>query len=240
VTPEAGTVNSDAGPELRARRFGGYEKPRREIERLVPQEARRVLDVGCASGALGAAIKARGDGISVAGIELGQDYAAMAQDVLDVVVQGDAQQMLTAPDLQQRVGGDLDCVIAADVLEHLPDPYAALSGAVRLLRPGGTAVVSLPNVRFWQTFWYVGVRGTWPRRDVGLFDRTHLQWFTARDAVELLEQSGLEVTRVKPWLKLRYSATRIDTLLLPVLKRLPGPLKEFFSAQTLLVGRKPA
>ena len=100
------------------------------------------------------------------------------------------------------------------------------------------AVVSLPNVRFWQTFWYVGVRGRWPLRDAGLFDRTHLRWFTRRDAEDLLRSSGLELVRVQGRYKLNYSANKIDRLLGPILRWLP--LRDFFAYQYLLVGSSPA
>jgi hypothetical protein len=42
----------------RAARVGTYENPRPEVQALVPRDAQRVLDLGCASGALGAALKA--------------------------------------------------------------------------------------------------------------------------------------------------------------------------------------
>ena len=92
--------------------------------------------------------------------------------------------------------GTFDCIVAADVLEHLVDPWAALRRAVERLRPGGTVVVSLPNVRSWETFRELGLRGRWPRRPSGLFDATHLRWFALPDARELLEQAGLEVVEV--------------------------------------------
>ncbi len=85
-----------------------------------------------------------------------------------------------------------DCLIAADVLEHLADPWAVLRGVAAMLAPGATAVVSLPNVLFWGALARV-VRGrSWPREDFGVFDRTHLRWFSTSDAVELLEQAGFE------------------------------------------------
>ena len=94
--------------------------------------------------------------------------------------------------------GRFDCVIAADVLEHLVDPWTALGRAVDLLEPGGVAVVSLPNVRYALTFWTLLRRGTWPRDAEGLFDATHLRWFTLNDARALLEGAGLEVELVEP------------------------------------------
>ena len=52
-------------------------------------------------------------------------------------------------------------------------------------------MISLPNVRYWNTFWQLGVRGRWPRQPDGIFDRTHLRWFTGRDAVDLVGEAGL-------------------------------------------------
>ena len=48
--------------------------------------------------------------------------------------------------------GRFDCLVAADVLEHLVDPWAALDAYVAMLGPGCRAIVSLPNVAHWSTF----------------------------------------------------------------------------------------
>jgi methionine biosynthesis protein MetW len=179
--------------ELRRLRAGAYENPRPEVAALVPQTARRILDIGCSSGALGAALKARQPG-EVIGIERDPEYAREAARRLDRVIEGDVETL----DLAAHAGGPFDCLIAADVLEHLRDPWTVLRAAAGLLAPGATAVVSLPNVRYWETLVTLLVRGTWPRRDQGIFDRDHLRWFTLSDARELLEQAGLQVTAVSP------------------------------------------
>ena len=59
-------------------------------------------------------------------------------------------------------------------------------------------MVSLPNVQYALMFWTPDPPGRWPRDPPGLFDATHLRWFTLRDARELLEQAGLEVDVVEP------------------------------------------
>jgi SAM-dependent methyltransferase len=49
----------------------------------------------------------------------------------------------------------LDCVVAPQVLEHLPDPEAMLDEIARVLRPGGSLVVSARNL--WSAYgweWY--------------------------------------------------------------------------------------
>lgn len=179
--------------ELRESRRLAYETDRPEVQALVPRSARRILDLGCSSGALGAALRARQDA-EVVGIELSSEYAAEAAERLDHVVCADVAEALD----QQEALGRFDCVVAADVLEHLVDPWAVMRKAVELLEPGGVAVISLPNVRYALTFWTLLRRDTWPREPAGLFDATHLRWFTPRDARELLEGAGLSVDVVEP------------------------------------------
>lgn len=193
-----------ATEEIRARRAWAYENPRPEVQALVPRRARRILDLGCSSGALGAAIKERQEA-EVVGVEIDSGYAATAAERLDRVLVGDLDQLALALPTEL---GRFDCLIAADVLEHLRDPWAVLATFARLLDTGGAAVVSLPNVRYWDTFRALAVRGTWPRHDEGIFDRTHLRWFTLKDARELLAQAGLEVVEVAPQYRLRPSNWR--------------------------------
>jgi methionine biosynthesis protein MetW len=195
--------------EIRDERRGGYETTRPDVQALVPRSARRVLDLGCSSGALGAAIKQR-QGAEVVGIELDPLYARDAEARLDRVICADVAEGLA---LGSELG-TFDCVIAADVLEHLVDPWDALRRAVALLDGGGSVVVSLPNVRSLETFLNLAVRGRWPRRPWGLFDATHLRWFTLADARELLEQAGLDVVEVRPnlWYRGRWALRAASAL----------------------------
>ena len=193
-----------------------YENPRPDVQALVPRDARRILDLGCSSGALGAALKARQPGAAVVGVERDPAYAAAARERLDEVVEADLG------DFDPSGLGRFDCLVAADVLEHLVDPWTVLRRCAAVLEPGGTAVVSLPNVRYWETFWQVYVRGTWPRRAVGLFDRTHLRWFTLADAWALLDQAGLRPERVDRRLRLAPAQSRLDPLAQLMLPRVPG------------------
>ena len=171
----------------------GYEGERPDVQALVPRDARRILELGCSNGSLGAALKARQE-VEVVGVEYDPGYGSQAARVLDRVIVGDAEAVLASGELS----GEFDALVCADVLEHLRDPWTALSRGVSLVRPGGAVVVSLPNVRYARVLVEVFVKGRWPREDWGTFDRTHLRWFTRADAVELLEQAGLRVERVQP------------------------------------------
>jgi SAM-dependent methyltransferase len=214
------------GPAVRAARQAAYERARPEILAHVPRTAARVLDLGCATGTTGAALKQR-QPATVVGIELEPEYAREAATRLDRVITGDVE---TA-----RPEGSFDTLIAADILEHLKDPWAALRRYAELLEPGGTAVVSLPNVGHWSTYANLA-RGTWPRRSEGIFDATHLRWFTLRDARELMLGAGLQphsVTR-RGWILARGS--RLDALAPPLL-RVPG-LRTLVCFQFVLAARR--
>jgi methionine biosynthesis protein MetW len=222
------------GASTRAERAHAYENPRPEVAALVPAGATRVLDLGCASGALGAALKQRQD-CEVVGVELDPGYAADAARRLDRVVRGDLD-VLAASDEALADLGRYDCVVAADVLEHLRDPWLVLGRLVPLLEPGGACVVSLPNVRHWETFWQLGVRGTWPRRSTGIFDATHLRWFTLRDAWVLLADAGLDVEAVRRVGRVRPDAAPDSRAARALLRT---PLRTFVTFQHVLRGRRP-
>ncbi|MGZ3452221.1 MAG: methyltransferase domain-containing protein, partial [Polyangiales bacterium] len=168
--------------------YYGYERP--EVCALVPETAKHVIDVGCASGALGRALKASRPTIEVRGIEPVAEQAVRARRVLDDVMVGEAGDPL--PSGWPRP----DCIVFADVLEHLVDPWAAVRRARELLVPGGTLVVSIPNVLHHSVVQDLA-RGRFDYRDAGVLDRTHLRFFTAATARELVEQAGFQVERME-------------------------------------------
>jgi methionine biosynthesis protein MetW len=164
------------------------------VQRHVPAHSSRILDLGCSAGALGAALKRRQDAV-VVGVEINPDYASDASARLDRVIVSDIESFLDDPALPEA---PFDCLIAADVLEHLVDPWTALRRAVDLLDPGATAVVSVPNVCQWRGLWRLVRTGRWPLDDAGVFDRTHLRWFTRDDALHLVRQAGLRPVDIEP------------------------------------------
>lgn len=212
---------------LRNRSVDGYESTRPDVQALVPLEACRILEFGCSSGRLGAALKIR-QRATITGVEFDELYAKDAALQIDRVICTSVEDFVATatPD-----GVFFDCLIAADVLEHLVDPWDVLSKAVKMLAPDATVVISLPNVLYWPEFRRLLTERRWPRDDAGIFDRTHLRWFTRNDAIELVEQAGLSVVRVVP----SYWARGLRL----VLRRAVAmtPLWPFTAAQYLIVAR---
>ncbi len=197
-----------SAPDLAVARAAAYENTRPELRELVPRGSGRILDLGCSSGAVGAALISD-LGAEVVGVEVDAEYASRARERLSRVLETDLESLAARDDLLSELGS-FDCLLAGDVLEHTVDPWTVLRSFSGLLRPGGTAIVSLPNVRYWETFWQLGVRGLWPRRSEGIFDRDHLRWFTVGDGMELARQAGLEVERVVRQYRFAPQGTRFD------------------------------
>ncbi|MCW2689048.1 MAG: wbbL 5, partial [Mycobacterium sp.] len=111
------SVEADA--DLRRRREHGYETPRPDVQALVPTSVRRILELGCSAGALGSALKAR-NGALVVGVELDPAYARTAETRLDRVVVADVESFLAEGRPEEA---PFDCLVGADVFEHLRDPW---------------------------------------------------------------------------------------------------------------------
>ena len=210
-----------------------YVGRREDVERMIPDSARRVLDFGCSTGALGRNLKEARPGIEVHGVELDPSMAKEARRHLDAVYEGD----LNALDLSRDVApASFDTLVFADVLEHLVDPWSVLRKSIELLEPGGHAVICLPNVRHYTTLFDVAVLGRWPYRDRGIHDRTHLRWFTLKNARELVAQAGLELVRVERNYRIIERPTKLNVVSLAF--AWPG-LKDLLAFQYLLLARKP-
>ena len=163
-----------------------YQHARPEIVDLVPRSAKEVLDVGCAAGALGRALKQR-QGCRVSGIEMSEEAAAIAREHLDQVFCGDAfEHLATLPE------NHFDAIIMADVIEHVSDTQRVLSLAKAVLSDAGRIIISIPNVRHW-TVVKMLLEGEWRYEEQGILDRTHLRFFTHRSFVRELMLAGLAV-----------------------------------------------
>ncbi len=152
----------------------------------------RVLDVGCSTGYLAALLAARGH--DVVGIERDPRAVATARERGGfVVVEGSASDPATLA----QCDGSFDAMLCGDVLEHLGDPGAVLIALRERLDAAGVLIASLPNAVHWTARRSIAC-GRFPQDDHGLFDRTHLRFFTRASARALLEQAGFAVVDEAP------------------------------------------
>jgi SAM-dependent methyltransferase len=168
---------------------GWWSRGRTEIVKELlpaPNGRLRVLDVGCGWGAIASHLGAWGEVIGVEPSPVARDEAeARGVRVLD----GRAEALPVED-------ASVEIAIAGDVIEHVDDDAAAAAEIARALRPGGTALVTVPAHP-----WLFGAH-----------DRAldHRRRYTRRGLVALLRGAGLEPTRVT------YFNTLLFPLVLPV------------------------
>lgn len=146
----------------------------------------RVLEVGCANGALSEYLT-RQLGCEVVGIELNPEAAFQAERGCSRVIVGDVEK-----DALDRAEGKFDVITFGDVLEHLVSPGTVLSRCRHLLSSKGFVLISIPNVAHYTVRLRL-LGGQFDYQQQGPLDHTHLRFFTLRTARQMLADSGYRI-----------------------------------------------
>lgn len=146
--------------------------------------ASTILDIGCSTGFFSRQLKARGQ--YVIGIEEDPLAAELAVAICERVICGDIEAVET----QARVTEVFDAVVLGDVLEHLRDPQGLLAYIRQhWSADGGSVAFSAPNAGHW-IFRREVLLGRFPYRSQGLFDPTHLRFFTQDSVRQMVKGTG--------------------------------------------------
>jgi 2-polyprenyl-3-methyl-5-hydroxy-6-metoxy-1,4-benzoquinol methylase len=162
------------------------------VHRLPLDASASVLEIGCGTGATGALAMTRGRAGRYVGVELFESAAAEARKVLSEVHVGDAERMEFA-----WRPAEFDALILSEVLEHLLEPWTLLQRLAPFVRPGGLVLASSPNISHWRVLRELAM-GRFPLAEQGVFDRTHMRWFTPATFAAMFSEAGFAVDRVQP------------------------------------------
>ncbi len=173
--------------------YSYVERPNPAIQSLLAKHVTskvsgaRVLDIGCGCGANARALKKRSPGVRVVGVEPNARAVELARQACDEVFHGTSDEWGRAsPD-----AAPFDALVLSDVLEHVADPIAFVRSVMATPALAGALwIVSVPNYAVWynRVRTLLGVQGySWS----GLWDRTHLRFYTRRTVSELLRYCGL-------------------------------------------------
>jgi ubiquinone/menaquinone biosynthesis C-methylase UbiE len=181
------------GAQYDVKMDGYFAGARQDFVSMLPADRNaRVLEIGCGSGDTGALALAQGRAAHYTGVDISAKAAQKAAAVLSEVLIGDVERM----PLPWRADS-FDALILSEVLEHLVDPWAALDRLRPLLKAGGLALASSPNVSHYSIVANLA-RGRFELTDFGAMDRTHMRWFTPATYRGLFEGAGFTVEEIAP------------------------------------------
>lgn len=170
-----------------AHRYGNcYESGRDDLIEQVPPDAGCVLDIGCANGLFGEALKRRQKCV-VHGVEADEESVKTAEGRLDNVIKGDIEKIV-----DEGVLGTYDCIVCGDLLEHLNNPWKVVRSLKKHLKRGGLFIASTPNIANWAVI-YEMLRGRWDYVPLSILSGTHVRFFSRGTLIKLFEGSGYKV-----------------------------------------------
>lgn len=213
-----------------------YLETRPDIQAVIDARGKRILDVGCAAGLLGRALKDAG-AASVTGIEQNPQAAELAEENLDHVYVGGVEEFAAL-----LSGANFDYVILADVLEHTANPWSLLASLRHSLTDDGRVVASIPNIRFYSIIARL-IFNRWGYRESGILDKTHLRFFTLPTINEMFEGAGFSVERIERKYRLFENQSRIGrvgAVASRLFCRFVAPLlwRNFFTFQYIVIAKK--
>lgn len=165
---------------LKPFKFSSHDK----IIKLV-EKNKKILDVGCASGYLASFLKQKGciiDGIDTdkGSIEKAKEYCnAYISDIS-----------------KEKIEGKYDVIILGDILEHLVSPDEVLLKLKENLKNDGYIIISIPNI----VNIYPRLKillGYFDYEEIGIFDRTHLRFFTQKSFKKLIYETGYKIEKLE-------------------------------------------
>ena len=217
----------------------------RELARELPANGARVLDAGCGTGGLLRALQRGRPGWRLRGVDLSPLGCALARERTALEIVEGSVHALPFGD------GVFDAVVSCDVLCQVTEPVAALREFLRVLRPGGTVVLTMPAYA-----WLFSYHD----EQVG-----NLRRYTRRETKALLTGAGFLPGRSTYWNTLPLPLAVLRRKIFPPrepasdVRLYPAPLEAMFNAMmaleffwlhhvgplpagstVLVVGRKPA
>src|SRR5665647_674801 len=123
-----------------------HERHNPDLLKLIPKDARVLVEVGCSSGALAREYKKINSNCRYIGVECVSEYAKLAERHCDSVIETDIESV-DENFLRDTLA--CDCWIFGDALEHLMNPWLLLSRIRKIIPDNGSIVACIPNAQHW-------------------------------------------------------------------------------------------
>ena len=184
-------MSSHNKPQYAEKDDSYYDLIREEILNLIPSSTKHLLDIGCGMGTTSSVAKRKFNIEEVIGIEKFENAASAASTKLDKVICGDIES------LQLEYSNNyFDCILCADVLEHLINPENVIRKLHSLLSDNGVLITSLPNIRHIVPLLKI-IFDRLEYEESGILDKTHLHFYTLHTMKKMFSEAGFEIQKIE-------------------------------------------
>lgn len=152
--------------------------------------AKSCIDVGCGDGLT--ASRWNRDDLDLVGVDVSEAAVAAARSRgIDALVVADAGFL-------PFEGDTFDVALCLEVFEHLFAPADVAAEILRVLRPGGVLITTVPNAAYWRRRADLAALGRWnplgdPRSVAEPWRDPHIRFFTVRSFNGMLRSAGYEL-----------------------------------------------
>ncbi|HSV41252.1 MAG TPA: methyltransferase domain-containing protein [Nocardioidaceae bacterium] len=160
-----------------------------DFDRFGLQTGERVLDMGCGAGRHAFEMYRRG--ADVIAFDMDADELSNVSELFAAMREAGEVPLGAEADIKQGDAlnlpfpdGEFDRIVAAEVLEHIPDDEGAIAELARVLRPGGTIAITVPR--------WLPEKICWALSDqYHEVEGGHVRIYTGDELVGKLERAGL-------------------------------------------------
>ena len=170
--------------------IANQEEALSKIVAKVPHGA-LVLDVGCGSGMMGRFLSENNECV-VDGVDIDPEAVELARPKYRNIAVANLERDSLMSFFQP---GIYDCIVVADVAEHLVHPEQLFEDIKKLLKPDGRLLFSIPNISHISAGLEL-ILGKFGYQNSGLLDSTHVRFYSRQGFVDKLASSGIYVEEI--------------------------------------------